>query len=276
MSYAKNLKKRFQSITLNVEDLFLLESFQIKYLIDRVPKKEFTALLRANPTIHNHFVSIYPPIGGFISDLFKEYTTEENSKTIEDNCSDLLWEIADLIIYNKHPEIYDSNVEINWSINEIIPAKFLEGKIVADVGAGTGKLAFLVAKHAETVFAVEPVLCFRQYMKEKAAKETANNFFVVDGFLDSIPFPDNSIEVLMTSNAIGWNLENELEEIERVLKPSGCAIHLLQSGDSGTDNTLHEFITSPRWKYKFTKYPKTTGFKQKYFKTMKLDNNIGV
>ncbi len=149
MSYAKNLKKRFQSITLNVEDLFLLESFQIKYLIDRVPKKEFTALLRANPTIHNHFVSIYPPIGGFISDLFKEYTTEENSKTIEDNCSDLLWEIADLIIYNKHPEIYDSNVEINWSINEIIPAKFLEGKIVAGFAGATADAFTLFEKFEE-------------------------------------------------------------------------------------------------------------------------------
>ena len=41
MSYAKMLKTLFQGVTLNVEDLFFLESFQIKYLADRVPKKEF-------------------------------------------------------------------------------------------------------------------------------------------------------------------------------------------------------------------------------------------
>lgn len=270
MSYAKNLKKRFQDITLNVEDLFLLESFQIKYLIDRVPQMEFAALLRANPTIHNYFVTMYPPIGGFISDLFKEYTTEENSKTIEDNCNDFLWEIADLIIYNKYPEVFDANVEMAWEMNEIIKPKSLEGKIVADIGAGTGKLTFLVAKYAESVFAVEPLESFRQFLKEKVSIENVKNIFVEDGFLDSIPFPDNSIDVLMTSNAIGWNLENELKEIERVLKPEGLAIHLLQASDTYAENSLGEILISPEWKYKCTKYPTATGLKLKYSKTMGL------
>ena len=273
MSYAKNLKKRFQGITLNVEDLFLLESFQIKYLIDRVPQMEFTALLRANPTIHNYFVTMYPPIGCFISDLFKEYAVEESSKTIEDNCSDLLWEIADLIIYNKHPEVFDANVEIDWEMNKIIQPKSLEGKVVVDAGAGTGRLAFLTAQFAETVFAVEPVQSFRQFMKEKAIKENVNNIFVVDGFLDSIPFPDNSVDVLMTSNAIGWNIESELKEIERVLKPNGEAIHLIQSTDVDNENHLHNSLISSEWKYTCTKYQKTTGLKLKYTKTMEQNGN---
>jgi len=268
MSYSKNLKKRFQGITLVVEDLFLLESFQIKYLIDRVPQMEFAALLRANPTIHNYFVTLYPPIGGFISNLFKEHTIEKSSNTIEENCNDLLWEIADLIIYNKYPEVYDANVEIAWEMNEIIQPKSLEGKVVADVGAGSGRLAFLSAPFAETVFAVEPVRNLRQFVKEKAIKENVHNLFVVDGFLDSIPFPENSVDVLMTSNAIGWNIENELKEIERVLKPNGMAIHLLQSSDSNTDNTLHDFLISPEWKYKCIKHHKRNGFKLKYIKTI--------
>ena len=39
MKYSKTLKELFIGITLNTEDLFLLETFQIKYLPDRVPKK---------------------------------------------------------------------------------------------------------------------------------------------------------------------------------------------------------------------------------------------
>ncbi len=268
MSYSKNLKKYFQSITLVVEDLFLLESFQIKYLPDRVPKKEFATILQANPAVHRYFLAMYPPIGGFISDLFTEYTIEERSKKIEENINDLLWEIADLIIYNKYPEVYDANVEIAWEMNEIIQPKDLEGKVVVDAGAGTGRLAFLVAPFAKTVFAVEPVRRLRQFMKEKAIKENVHNLFVVDGFLDSIPFPENSVDVLMTSNAIGWNIESELKEIERVLKPNGMAIHLLQSSDSNTDNTLHDFLISPEWKYKCIKHHKRNGFKLKYIKTI--------
>ncbi|MCP5062965.1 MAG: class I SAM-dependent methyltransferase [Ignavibacteriae bacterium] len=276
MSFSKSLKKYFQSITLVVEDLFLLESFQIKYLPDRVPKKEFATILLANPAIHRYFLAMYPPIGNFISDLFTEYALEESSKKIEENCNDLLWEIADLIIYNKYPDVYDANVEIAWEMNEIIQPKYLEGKVVVDAGAGTGRLAFLIAPFVKTVFAVEPVRHLRQFMKEKAIKENVHNLFVVDGFLDSIPFPENSVDVLMTSNAIGWNLESELKEIERVLKPGGEAIHLLQSLDVDIENHLHNSLISLEWKYEFTKYQKRTGFKIKYSKTMKMDKYIEV
>jgi len=44
MSYAKMLRTLFQGVTLNVEDLFFLESFQIKYLADRVPKPNAWAI----------------------------------------------------------------------------------------------------------------------------------------------------------------------------------------------------------------------------------------
>ncbi|KAA3654295.1 MAG: hypothetical protein DWQ10_17910 [Calditrichaeota bacterium] len=72
MSYAKNLKATFQDIALNVEDLFLLESFQINNLPERVPKPEFAALLRAHPVLHRYFISVHPPISTFISGLLKE------------------------------------------------------------------------------------------------------------------------------------------------------------------------------------------------------------
>jgi len=39
-------------------------------------------------------------------------------------------------------------------------------------------------------------------MKEKAVKERVNNLYVMDGTLDSIPLPDQTLDVLITSNAI--------------------------------------------------------------------------
>jgi len=40
--------------------------------------------------------------------------------------------------------------------------------MVADVGAGSGRIAFMVAPFAQTVFAVEPLGSFRSFMKENA------------------------------------------------------------------------------------------------------------
>jgi len=119
---------------------------------------------------------------------------------------------------------------------------------VADVGAGSGRIAFLVAPYVQTVYAVEPVASFRSYMKEKAAKKGLNNLFVMDGTLDSIPLPDGSLDVLITSNAIGWNLKEELKEIERVIKPGGHSIHLMHSNDQ-VENPYHETLTSSPWNY---------------------------
>lgn len=52
---------------------------------------------------------------------------------------------------------------------------------------------------------------------------------VKDGFLHSIPLADNSLDILFTSNAIGWNIDQELEEIERVANPGGQSVHLIRS-----------------------------------------------
>ena len=42
MKYYSMLKQLFDGIDLNAEDLLHLESFQIQYLPDRVPQKEFS------------------------------------------------------------------------------------------------------------------------------------------------------------------------------------------------------------------------------------------
>ncbi len=266
MSYAKNLKATFEGVALNIEDLFLLESFQISYLPNRIPKPEFAAVLRAYPILHRYFVSMYPTIKTFISEILNDDFPDSNDKAIEENCNDLLWEIADLIIYNKHPEVYDKKVGFYWDINEIISPKSLDGKVVIDAGAGTGKLAFLLSKFADTIFVVEPVRSFREFVKEKAQKENVNNVFVVDGFLDSIPFPDNSIDILMTSNAIGWNLLRELTEIERVLKTNTCAIHLIRTTAPKVENNIHDVLISSAWNYNCTEFQDLSGWRLKYSK----------
>ena len=256
---------RFPEISLHAEDLLLLESFQIKYLPERVPAREFATLLNEYPVVHRFLVNKYPPIASFLSGLLEENKPAGDRTQIMDHCQEALWEIADLIVYNKHPELYDRNIRIHWDINEISSVSSLEGKIVADVGAGSGRIAFMLARHAQTVFAVEPRNSFRSFMKEKAVKQDMHNLFVLDGTLDSIALPDDSLDILITSNAIGWNLDAELVEIERVVKPGGFAIHLLHSEPEQDDLSLNT-LTLPPWEYLFTRDLVENIVKKKYFK----------
>lgn len=265
MPYSQMLRELFPEITLHAEDLLLLESFQIKYLPDRVAAKEFATLLNEYPVVHRFLANKYPPIGGFLAGLLQEHKPAADIHQITDHCQEALWEIADLILYNKYPELYDRNSQIQWAISEIFSITSLEGKIVADLGAGSGRIAFLVARHAQAVFAVEPLNSFRSFMKEKAAKLDVHNLFVMDGTLDCIALPDDSLDVLITSNAIGWKLDAELKEIERVVKPGGHAIHLLHA-ESRHEFSLKETLTSEPWKYHFTGDLVESVIKMKFYK----------
>jgi len=267
MPYSQKLRDLFPGISLHWEDLLLLEAFQVKYLPDRVAVKEFATLLRAYPVTHRFLVSKHPPISSFLTGILEEHKPVGDKKLVEDHCQEALWEIADLILYNRNPELLDARAPIRWKIDEINSITPLKGKVIADVGAGSGRIAFLVAPFVQTVYAVEPVASFRFYMKEKTAKNRVDNLYVMDGMLDSIPLPGHSLDVLITSNAIGWNLNDELKEIERVIKPGGHAIHLLMS-DKQQENPFHEILVSSSWNYSFFQEEDEEKMKLRYIKTI--------
>jgi len=267
MQYSKKLRELFPEVILHAEDLLLLETFQIKYLPDRVPVREFATLLREYPVVHRFLISKYPPIGSFIIRILKENKPIKDIDLVEEHSQEALWEIADLIIFNKHSELFDARGPIKWNIEEINSIISIEGKVVADVGAGSGRIAFLVAPFAQTVYAVEPVTSFRSFMRDKAQRERVDNLYVMDGTLDSIPLPDQFLDVVITSNAIGWNLSDELKEVERVIKPGGYAIHLIWS-DVHQENSLHEILISSPWNYSCFQDGNDKKMKLRYYKTI--------
>jgi len=129
MTYSQKLRKLFPEISLTWEDLLLLETFQIKYLPDRVPVKEFATLIRSYPVLHGFLISKYPPIAPFLSGILEKDVPTEKKEPVENQCQEALWEIADLIIYNKHPERFDAQAPIRWEISEISSLSSLEGKV---------------------------------------------------------------------------------------------------------------------------------------------------
>jgi len=264
MSYGKMLRKLFQGVDLRVEDFLLLEAFQIGSLKDRAPARELAAVLLEHPDIRYFFIHKFPPIMKFIESAIDRFGPAENKKEYEKCCDTLVWELAELIIYNKHPDIYDSRVFLEWSIDDIRSVASLKNKVVIDAGAGTGRVAFDAVEDAGMVFAVEPCASLRNFIIDKGREKGIPNLFVLDGFLHAIPLPEGFADILITSNAIGWNLNDELKEIERVVKTGGYAIHLLTSSDF--DDPYKEHLTKPKWQYTYAEYEKDDLIIRKYWK----------
>ena len=264
MSYGKMLGKLFQGVDLRVEDFLLLEAFQIGYLKNRAPARELAAVLREHPDIRYFFIHKFPPITEFIESTIDKFGPAENEKELEKCCDTLVWELAELIVYNKHPGLLDSAVDLGWSVHDIQSVSSLKYKVIIDAGAGTGRVAFEVIEDAGMVFAVEPCTSLRNFIIEKGRKRGISNLFVLDGFLHAIPLPKDFADVLITSNAIGWSLDDELNEIERVVKTGGYAIHLLSSSD--THDPYKKHLTNPQWQYTYSEYKKDERFIKKYWK----------
>ena len=264
MKYSTYLRELFGDTNLNIEDLLLLENFQIKYLPERVPQKEFAALLRTYPIIHRFLIKKEPSVESFLDKILMENKPIQDQDTIDDYCDEVIWEIGELIVYNKFPEVYDSKINFTWEIEDILSTDLLKDKTIADVGAGSGMLSLLLSPYVKTVYAFEPLGSFRNFIKNKVSVKRINNIYTMEGFLESVPIPDNSIDYLFTSNAIGWNFEKEQKEIERVVKPGGQAIHLMRAFDKDAASPYHDQLL--KWNYEFQQF-KTGGYKAKYYKT---------
>lgn len=126
--YADMLRKMFQGIDLSIEDLYLLDGFQIGYLPDRVPQREFAAVLHANPSINRFLTTKHPPIVAFIEDVFTRFGPAANQQELDEYSEQLLWEIADQFVYIKRPDMYDERVDLGWNFEEVLEIVPLENK----------------------------------------------------------------------------------------------------------------------------------------------------
>lgn len=260
-------KSLFKDAAFRIEDLYLLEPFQIGYLPGYVPEREFAAILWAYPPIKTFLETKQPGITGFIEHVMAENGPAESELELA-GCGDIIvWTIADLIIYNKCPEEYDNLEFHNWDFDEVTSITPLDDKVVVDTGAGTGRVTLKAAETARLVFSVEPVTRLRQFIREKARQKGLDNIIVIDGFQHDIPLPGEFADVLITSHAIGWSLEEELKEFERVTKKGGYIIHCPGTAeDAKKDDYKHSRLISSDWQYEFSRYPETDGWKRKYWK----------
>lgn len=254
---------------LEVEDLFLPEDFQIGYLPGYVAERELAVALHAYPAIARFMKKKCPSVSTFIDGIMAQHGPAQDEAALAACCEAVVRSIDDLLVYNKCPEVYDAAPFHQWDFAEITGVASLDGKVVVDAGAGTGRVALEAANAAKWVFAVEPVATLRRFIARKAQRHGLDNLFVIDGFLHAIPLPDHFADVLITSHALGWQLEEELAEFERVVKAGGHIIHCPGTADGPADDATHQVLTSSRWRYDWAGYDDADGPKRKYWKQVR-------
>jgi Methyltransferase domain len=243
MPYANHLRGLFPQLELKVADLFALEAHQIAELPTRAPDRELAEVLHAHPEVRIFLEVRHPAIASHLARVLAEHPPSRDTDIAQSE-QDLLWEIGDMLVYDTAPELLDALPTNAWDFGVVHELVDLADKTVIDAGAGSGKVAFGAVSRARHVFAVEPVTRLRAFMRDKAAASGITNLFVVDGTLDAIPLPTDTADVLLTCRAIGWHLEEELLEIERVVRDGGIALHLRLEHPPSRDDPWHRRLTA--------------------------------
>jgi SAM-dependent methyltransferase len=135
----------------------------------------------------------------------------------------LAWEL----LYRIEPELYDrlaSAERLHPGVVAWLPCGI---DVIAEVGAGTGRLTLELISRARQVVAVEPALPLRRILGRKlAAADHGDRARVTHGFFDKLPLPDDVADMVVTCSAFtpapGHGGEAGLAEMERICRPDGC------------------------------------------------------
>ena len=226
-----------------------MERFQIRYILgnpDEAGKKALAMALKANPKVAGLFMSKCPEMAETVKTLTAQASAELTPEEIRTAEVQVIGDYEDFVIYttpNLMPEKCD--FIYGWHKERLFELCGLEGKTVLDVSSGTGRLAFAAAEKAAFVVASEPVDSLREYMRDEIARKGITNMRVCDGMCDSLPFPDNSFDVVMSGHVVGDRFREEVDELTRITKPGGWLLDV--PGDQQRETDRNEALIADGW-----------------------------
>jgi ubiquinone/menaquinone biosynthesis C-methylase UbiE len=111
-----------------------------------------------------------------------------------------------------------------------------EGKVVLDIGAGTGFHIPRFAATAAHVVAVDPDPQLRHVMMQRMVHEGISNVSIIGASAADIPLRDYSVDIVHARFAyfFGPGADSGLRELERVIAPCGTAFIIDNDLRSGT------------------------------------------
>jgi len=253
---------------LSFNALLLLEKMQLDYL-DKLdfPEKDFVIALDNNPAVEWYIRNQVERLGNWLDELKMNNQYENvDKKRIREAEIEVMENMNDWLVYVVDPEEYDNQSFLEWDSDELRDIVDFENKTVIDLGAGTGRLTFVAAEKAKSVFAVEPIANLRDYIKNKASELEYDNIYTTDGLMEEIPFPDDFAEVITGGHVFGDYFDREYNELIRVIKDGGKII--LCPGNNDVDNDRHKYLVDKGFNWSSFMEP-GDGMKRKYWKRVK-------
>ncbi|AZN42082.1 class I SAM-dependent methyltransferase [Paenibacillus albus] len=163
-------------------------------------------------------------------------------------------------IYRSEAERYDrlvSREDVNNNLMETIRkvCPDLSDLHAADLGAGTGRLTMMLAPRVRSIVAMDSSEAMLEVAAGKLRGLGAENWLTKVGYHDSMPLPNQSIDLLTagwticystSSNNADWQeqLARIMDEIRRVLRPGGTVIIFENFGTGTEQPSPPDFLTS--------------------------------
>jgi SAM-dependent methyltransferase len=118
------------------------------------------------------------------------------------------------------------------------------GRVVVDVGAGTGKFTALLVPTGATVIAIEPLESMRAGLAQELPFVS-----VLEGQAEALPLADASADAIVAAQAFHWfDMPRALAEFARVLRPRGRLGVIWNDIDTSVDwvAEFNAIISPPR------------------------------
>jgi len=232
----------------------LMERFQIRLMINTGGwynnKSEWRynmgVALKANPAVLWYLKQRCPECAARIDEIAASAPVITDTEEIRKAEVYTLASVEDFTIYTT-PEVMAEKCDFirGWNKERLFELADLTGKIVLDVGAGSGRLTFAAAEKAAWVYASEPVATLREFLRDEAAKKGIKNIRVLDGFVTELPFPDDMFDIVMSGHVVGDEWDREITELTRVCKPGGWLLDC--PGDSMGNMKPNRELTLRGW-----------------------------
>ena len=220
--------------------ILLMEGFQLDYLCGcgQAVHGELGIALRAHPAVKWYISHLLPRHADLLDRLASDAQEVSPAELRRCECAVMAW-MEDFVTYTT-PEVMADKCPFvyGWDKARLFELADLTGKRVLDVGSGNGRLTFAAAEKAAEVYAVEPVGTLRRFLREKCQAEDIRNVRVTDGFVEALPYPDSTFDVVISGHVVGDDYDRELAELERVCKPGGIILDV--PGDQHNDSVLKQ------------------------------------
>lgn len=149
------------------------------------------------------------------------------------------------ILYRDYPEVYDEFAQIQKTPPLNLAEKYnLAGRVIADIGSGTGDSSFVYAKVAKEVIGIEIEPAMIQVAKVRAEKENIENVKFVLGEMEKIPLENDSVDAVIGATLAPPHpkqFRGFAAEAERITKDGGIII-LLNIAPGWNGGELHDVI----------------------------------